>query len=64
MCGIVSPSTCVQHDERGGSLQGHFGPINSLTFNSTGDTVVSGGEDGYVRIQVLDKEYLEFEFDY
>jgi len=45
-------------------FKGHFGPINSLTFNPSGDTVISGGEDGMIRIQVLDKEYMEFEFDY
>lgn len=52
------------HETEFARFKGHFGPINSIAFNPTGDVVVSGGEDGYVRIQELDKEYLEFEFDY
>lgn len=43
---------------------GHFGPINSIAFHPSGNIIVSGGEDGYVRVQELDKEYLEFDYDF
>lgn len=52
------------YEEEFARFKGHFGPINSIAFNNTGTIVVSGSEDGYVRIQELDKEYLDFEFDY
>uniref|UniRef100_A0A915P771 Eukaryotic translation initiation factor 3 subunit I n=1 Tax=Meloidogyne floridensis TaxID=298350 RepID=A0A915P771_9BILA len=50
-------------EEEFARFKGHFGPINSITFDPTGDIVVSGGEDGYVRIQELDQSYKDFEFD-
>lgn len=52
------------YEEEFARFKGHFGPINSICFNPTGNIVISGGEDGYIRIQELDKEYLDFEFDY
>jgi len=47
-------------------LKGHFGPINSLAYHPDGKSYASGGEDGIVRIQILDgeDEYYGFDFDY
>jgi translation initiation factor 3 subunit I len=52
------------YEEEFARFKGHFGPINSLVYNPAGTVVVSGGEDGYIRIQELDQSYLDFEFDY
>jgi len=41
-----------------GAVKGHFGPINTLAFNPTGKSFVSGAEDGYCRLHHFDKEYL------
>ncbi len=45
-------------------VKGHFGPINTLAFHPDGNSFVSGSEDGYVRIQNFDADYLAFDFDY
>lgn len=52
------------YEEEFARFKGHFGPINSICFNPAGNIVISGSEDGYLRIQELDKEYMDFEFDY
>eukprot|EP00823_Brevimastigomonas_motovehiculus_P006903 TRINITY_DN5925_c0_g1_i1.p1 TRINITY_DN5925_c0_g1~~TRINITY_DN5925_c0_g1_i1.p1 ORF type:complete len:325 (+),score=74.68 TRINITY_DN5925_c0_g1_i1:75-1049(+) len=41
-----------------GSVKGHFGPINTLAFSPDGKSFASGSEDGYVRLQHFDNEYL------
>ncbi|KAH7711382.1 eukaryotic initiation factor protein 3.I [Aphelenchoides avenae] len=51
-------------EEEFANFKGHFGPINSIAFHPSGNIIVSGGEDGYVRVQELDKEYLEFDYDF
>uniref|UniRef100_A0AC34FED5 Eukaryotic translation initiation factor 3 subunit I n=1 Tax=Panagrolaimus sp. ES5 TaxID=591445 RepID=A0AC34FED5_9BILA len=51
-------------EEEFARFKGHFGPINSLAFHPNGNCVVSGGEDGYIRIQELDPEYAEYEYEY
>lgn len=43
-------------------VKGHFGPINSVAFNPEGDSYVSGGEDGFVRLHHLDPDYLEKDY--
>lgn len=40
---------------------GDLGPINSIAFRASGNIIISGGEDGYMRVQELDKKYLEFD---
>jgi len=52
------------YEEEFARFKGHFGPINSIAFNPLGNVIVSGGEDGYVRIQEMDPEYLDFDLDY
>ncbi|MFH4974879.1 hypothetical protein AB6A40_001588 [Gnathostoma spinigerum] len=51
-------------EEEFARFKGHFGPINTLAFHPNGNCLVSGGEDGYVRIQEFDADYLEFDYDY
>lgn len=47
------------YEEEFARLKGHFGPINTIAFDPTGDIVVSGSEDGYIRIQQLDDDYKQ-----
>ncbi|PVD32708.1 hypothetical protein C0Q70_08153 [Pomacea canaliculata] len=51
-------------EEEFGSIKGHFGPINSLSFHPDGKSYSSGGEDGYVRVHYFDQMYLDFRFEY
>lgn len=51
-------------EEEFGSVKGHFGPINSLSFHPDGKSYSSGGEDGYVRVHYFDPTYLDFKFEY
>nr|KAG5687282.1 hypothetical protein BaRGS_001947 [Batillaria attramentaria] len=51
-------------EEEFGSVKGHFGPINSLSFHPDGKSYSSGGEDGYVRVHYFDQTYLDFHFEY
>lgn len=44
-----------------GKVKGHFGPINSISFNPDGRSFTSGGEDGYLRIHHFDPEYFSLE---
>lgn len=41
-----------------GRVKGHFGPINTLSFHPDGRSFTSGAEDGYLRLHVLDADYL------
>lgn len=51
-------------EEEFARVSGHFGPINSCAFHPDGKSYSSGGEDGYVRIQHFDQDYLQFQFEY
>ena len=33
-----------------GSVKGHFGPVNTVAFNTNGKSFASGAEDGYIRL--------------
>jgi len=46
-------------EEELGSVLGHFGPVNSLSFHPYGTCFASGGEDGYVRLRLFPPSYLE-----
>jgi len=50
------------HQEEIGSIAGHFGPINVLSFSPDGEGFASGGEDGYVRLHHFDKSYFNRTF--
>jgi translation initiation factor 3 subunit I len=40
-----------------GSVVGHFGPVNCLSFSPDGKSFASGGEDGFVRLHFFDEAY-------
>jgi len=40
-------------------ITGHFGPVNDVRYNPNGLSFATGGEDGYVRLNILDETYLE-----
>jgi len=46
------------YEEELGSVQGHFGPVNVLSYSPDGTGFASGGEDGYVRLHHFDKSYF------
>ena len=50
-------------DEEFAREKGYFGPINSVMFHPDGASYTSGGEDGYVRINVFDQPYFDFSFE-
>uniref|UniRef100_A0A0N5ALX1 Eukaryotic translation initiation factor 3 subunit I n=1 Tax=Syphacia muris TaxID=451379 RepID=A0A0N5ALX1_9BILA len=51
-------------EEEFARFKGHFGPINTIAFHPSGNSIVTGGEDGYIRIQEFDDDYLNFDYEY
>jgi len=48
-------------EEELGTVRGHFGPVHFLTFAPDGKSFASGGEDGFVRLYHLDRQYLSMD---
>jgi len=46
------------YEEELGSVQGHFGPVNVLSYAPDGKGFASGGEDGFVRLHHFDPSYF------
>jgi len=42
-----------------GSIPGHFGPVNVLTFSPDGRSFASGSEDGFVRLHYFPEDYFD-----
>jgi translation initiation factor 3 subunit I len=45
-------------EEELGSISGHFGPVNVVSYSPDGRGFASGGEDGYVRLHHFDPSYF------
>ena len=50
------------YEEEFGRVKGHFGPVNSVSFSPDGKSFVTGGEDGFVRLNHFDLDYLSVNF--
>mmetsp|Transcript_34347 Transcript_34347/g.97300 ORF Transcript_34347/g.97300 Transcript_34347/m.97300 type:complete len:344 (-) Transcript_34347:212-1243(-) len=48
--------------EEFGNVRGHFGPVNTICFRPDGCSFVTGGEDGYIRMQHFDQDYFTGKF--
>mmetsp|Transcript_53897 Transcript_53897/g.149892 ORF Transcript_53897/g.149892 Transcript_53897/m.149892 type:complete len:342 (-) Transcript_53897:172-1197(-) len=46
------------YEEEIGSVKGHFGPINSISWFPDARGFITGGEDGYVRVHHFDQDYF------
>ena len=47
--------------EEVGRVSGSFGTMNCIAFNPDGRSFITGGEDGYIRLQVFDDDYYEYD---
>lgn len=45
-------------EEEIGTVRGHFGPINAVTFSPDGRQFATGGEESIVRLHAFDDEYF------
>lgn len=52
------------YQEYMGNVKGHFGPVNSCSFNPDGKSYASGSEDGYVRLHHFDKDYFSLKYNW
>lgn len=50
------------YEEEFGNVRGHFGPVNSIAIAPDGKSFTTGGEDGFVRMQHFDMDYLTTNF--
>eukprot|EP01024_Parvocaulis_polyphysoides_P036385 TRINITY_DN32355_c1_g1_i5.p1 TRINITY_DN32355_c1_g1~~TRINITY_DN32355_c1_g1_i5.p1 ORF type:complete len:329 (-),score=42.77 TRINITY_DN32355_c1_g1_i5:440-1426(-) len=50
------------YEEEFGRVRGHFGPVNTVTYSPDGRSFVTGGEDGFVRLQHFDMDYFTTRF--
>jgi translation initiation factor 3 subunit I len=50
------------YEEEFGLVRGHFGPVNSVAISPDGKSFTTGGEDGFVRLQHFDMDYLTTNF--
>ena len=48
-------------EEELGAVQGHFGPVNTISFSPDGQSYASGGEDGYVRLFQFSQDYYDMD---
>jgi len=46
-------------EEEIGSIQGHFGPVNVVSYSPDGKGFASGGEDGFVKLHHFDEHYFK-----
>jgi len=46
-------------DDELGTIEGHFGPVNTLSIAPHGRSYTTGGEEGYVRIHHFPEDYFE-----
>uniref|UniRef100_A0A061RNP7 Eukaryotic translation initiation factor 3 subunit I n=1 Tax=Tetraselmis sp. GSL018 TaxID=582737 RepID=A0A061RNP7_9CHLO len=50
------------YEEEFGIVRGHFGPVNTVAFRPDGRSFVTGGEDGFIRMQHFDQDYFTTRF--
>ena len=50
------------YEEEFGTVRGHFGPANSVAIAPDGKSFTTGVEDGFVRLQHFDNDYLATQF--
>ena len=46
------------HENELATIKGHFGPVNYVKYNPSGTAYVSGGEEGFLRLNHLPAEYF------